>query len=345
MAVTPAFTLCIAIAAGVAALGVGLVAMPLGRALGLLDFPDETGGRKQHARVTPLVGGLGVAVIAVAAVFATLGFIPDLPPGVERHLGWLGVTVGAMFIIGVADDRFELSVRSRLGVAALVLLVVVATAPDFSLMFFRFSGERQLHMLRPFGVAFSLLCLVGLLNAVNMADGKNGIVLSLGLIWSVVLLVWLPAPMLPVMAATAAALAVLLWFNMHNRLFLGDGGSYAISALFGLLAIYAYNHDFAMIGADDVVLLFAVPVFDTMRLLVVRIMQRRSPFDGGRDHLHHYLHARVGWPRGLWIYVGLVAIPNAAAVIVPQTALGWIGITAGGYALVLHYARRPLLAG
>lgn len=335
-----AFPTLVSIAAGIAAalvaLAAGFFAMPIGTALGLLDFPDEVGGRKRHARVTPLVGGVVLAVVGIAAVVATIVLVPDLAPGVERHLAWLGVAIGAMFVIGVADDRFELSVRARLGLAALVLLLVVATAPDFGLTFIRFAGESRLHLLGPFGVVFTLFCLVGLLNAVNMADGKNGIVVSLGLIWSVVLLVRLPAPMIPVMAATASALAVLLWFNMRNRLFLGDGGSYAVSALFGLLAIYAYNHDFATIGADDVVLMFAVPIIDTVRLVVGRSLDRRSPFSGGRDHLHHYLHARIGWPRGLWIYVALVAAPNAAAVALPGTALAWFGVTAVAYALVLR---------
>lgn len=335
-------TIAAAIVAGFIAVVAGIFATPLGTTLGLLDFPDETGGRKRHARVTPLIGGLVLAVVVVAAIVATLMLTPDLAPGVERHLAWLGIAVAAMFLIGVADDRFELSIHARLGIAALVLLLVVATAPDFSLTFVRFSGQPRLHLLGPFAVGFTLLCLVGLLNAINMADGKNGIVVSLGLIWSAVLLAHLPSAMLPVTAAAAAALAVLLWFNMHNRLFLGDSGSYAISALFGLLAIYAYNHDFAVIGADDVALLFAVPVMDTVRLLVARSLERRSPFSGGRDHLHHYLHAKFGWPRGLWIYIALVAMPNAAAVVFPGTALVWLTVTTIVYVFTLHRAKRAV---
>lgn len=330
-----------ALVAALAAFVVCSFALPLGTSLGLLDFPDDSGGRKQHARVTPLVGGLVVAAVSIGAIAAMLMLPVDLGPSVERHVAWLGVAVAAMFVIGVADDRFELSVRARLGIAALVLLLVVVTAPDFALAFIHFAGQPAVRLLGLASVPFTLLCLVGLLNAVNMADGKNGIVISLGLVWSAVLLRWLPPAMGPVMAALAGALAVLLWFNMRNRLFLGDGGSYALSALFGLLAIYAYNHRFAGIGADDIVLLFAVPVLDTMRLLVARISQRRSPFHGGRDHLHHYLYARVGWPVGLVVYVMLVAIPNGGATLMPGTALPWLSATVVAYAIVLRFAQRP----
>lgn len=323
------------------AVAIGVFATPLGTRLGLLDFPDDAGGRKQHARITPLVGGLALTLVVIAAIGVTVAAGAG-GPGVERHLIWLGVAVAAMFGIGVADDRFELGITIRLVVATVVLFLVIVFAPDFGLAFVRFSPSSGLWLLGWLSLPFTLLCLIGLLNAVNMADGKNGIVVSLGLIWAAVLLLRLPAAMLPVMVAAGAALVVLWRFNMANALFLGDGGSYALSALFGLLAIYAYNHAFASIGADDIVLLFAVPVLDTIRLAVTRKLSGRSPFAGGRDHLHHYLYARLGWPRGLYVYVALAAVPNLAAVVLPGTALFWLVVTALAYALVLRSAIHPV---
>ena len=322
---------------------IGRYARPLGTSLGLLDFPDDPGGRKLHAQVTPLVGGVAVAGVTLAAILATLA-AGDLTGAVERDLAWLAGAIAAMFVIGAADDRFELSVRIRLGLATLLLLLTVWAAPDFGVIFVRFGHDPVLRMLGPWSTGFTLVCLVGLLNAVNMADGKNGIVISLALVWSTALLLRLPPTMVPVMAAAAASLAVLLGFNMRGRLFLGDGGTYALSALFGLLAIYAYNHAFATIGAEDIALLFAVPVVDTLRLVVVRLMQRRSPFAGGRDHFHHYLYARVGWPRGLYIYVAIVAVPNAAAVVLPGTGLVWLAATVLAYSAALTFVQRPAAA-
>ena len=268
--------------------------------LGLLDFPDSDGGRKRHAAITPLVGGIAIAGASVGAALLAMQMAPA--PAQAVHLAWLAGSVAAMFCIGVADDRFHLSPVLRLGAALIVLLLVTSEAPDFSLAFLRFSGQQRLWLLDSWGDGFTLLCLLGLLNAVNMADGKNGIVIGMGLIWTVVLAAHAPAAMLPVLAAAGAALAVLWGFNMKGRLFLGDGGSYAISALFGLLAIYAYNHDFEVMRADDVAVMFAIPVFDTIRLMISRVAQRRSPFEGDRDHLHHHLlcpHRVAGRPVGL----------------------------------------------
>jgi UDP-GlcNAc:undecaprenyl-phosphate/decaprenyl-phosphate GlcNAc-1-phosphate transferase len=313
-------------------------ARAIGTALHLLDYPDSNGGRKRHAEVTPLVGGIAVAAAAVGSALLALlltGAVPAL------HLAWLALAVGVMFTIGAADDRFHLSPVLRLAVAVAVLLLVLVRAPDFGLTFLRFAGQDRIWMLGDWGGAFSLLCLVGLLNAVNMADGKNGLVSGMGLIWTAVLACHVAPIMLPVLAATGAALAVTWQYNMAGRLFLGDGGSYAMSALFGLLAIHAYNHDFEAMRADDVAVLFAIPVFDTIRLMTVRLARGRSPFEGDRDHLHHHLHARLGWPRGLWVYLAMVALPNAGALLMPGTGLVWLVAAFVAYALVMATTRLP----
>jgi UDP-GlcNAc:undecaprenyl-phosphate GlcNAc-1-phosphate transferase len=327
----------------VLALGVGVFAGPLGRWLGLMDWPDDDGGRKRHARVTPLVGGLAVTLAALmgAALTGALGDMAAFDavlggPAPGRNLGWLATAVGVMFLIGASDDRFHLSPVLRLLAALVVLILVVSSAPDFALAFLHFGGGGRLFLLGSAGVGFTLLCLIGLLNAVNMADGKNGVVIGMGLIWSLVLFVHLPAPYVPVLAAVAGALLVLFGFNMAGRLFLGDGGSYALSALFGLLAVLAYNLGFETWHAGDVALLFAVPVMDTIRLMVVRLGRGQSPFEGDRDHLHHHLHARLGWPRGLMVYLALVAGPNLGALLWPGTGWMWLVLTLGLFVLVLR---------
>jgi UDP-GlcNAc:undecaprenyl-phosphate GlcNAc-1-phosphate transferase len=311
------------------ALIIGIWARPIGDRLGLLDFPDPEGGRKLHAKVTPLVGG--VAVVSAALVSGLL-LLPGLEGSSRQMLVWFLVTVIGLFLVGAMDDRFDLGARTRLAVASAFLLAAIAQVPDFSVAFLLFSGQERLLLMPPLvGVGFTLLCFVGLLNAVNMADGKNGIVIGQALIWSAILMLRLPPPVLPLMSGIAGALAVLFVFNMKGKLFLGDSGSYGLSAMFGLLAIYAWNHGFADMRADDVALIFAIPVFDTLRLIVFRASQGKSPFTPGRDHLHHYLHARWGWPRPLPWMLALVAIPNLLAVAFPGTALIWLGFTLLAY--------------
>ncbi len=325
------------------ALVVASSADAIGRRLGLLDWPDPAGGRKLHARVTPLVGGLAIMLTAVTASAVMVAAV--VPGEMRSTLLWFMATVLGTFLVGVADDRFGLSASTRLSAASVLLLAAIAQVPDFAVTFLLFTGQQTLILMPAlWGIGFTLLCFVGLINAVNMADGKNGMVIGQALIWSAVLFVRLPEPMRPLIGAVAAALAVLLVFNLRGRLFLGDSGSYCMSALFGLLAIYAWNLGFADMRADEVALIFALPVFDTLRLIVQRIARGRSPFSPGRDHLHHYLHARWGWPGPLpWVLL-LVGLPNFGALLLPGTGPFWLGATLVGYLLMLGAATGILRA-
>ncbi len=319
---------------------VGRNALRLGRLLGLLDFPDPSGGRKQHDNITPLVGGMAV-VLPVILVVGLLLLQRDVAVSVYTHLAWFAFAVTGMYLIGLTDDRFALGPKIRLALAFSVLLLLVLYAPDFGLPFLRFSGADRTWFLDDAGQGFALLCLLGLLNAVNMADGKNGLVSGICLIWSLTLLARFPAPLMPVLVATIVALAVVMYFNLRGKLFLGDGGSYALSGIFGLLAIYIYNHEFAVVRADHIAVLFAIPVFDTIRLMTVRIRRGQSPFAGDRTHLHHYLALRWGWPnKGLYIYLSLVAVPNVLTLVWPDLGLVWLVAALVAYVLVLTNAQR-----
>ena len=319
---------------------IGACADRIGRWFGLLDFPDPSGGRKRHDRITPLVGGLAIVAAVLSVTIARLTDAATAD-AVRTHLAWFAFAVAGMYLIGLTDDRFALGPKIRLALGFVVLLLVVLYAPDFGLPFLRFTGSERTWFLDDAGQGFALLCLVGLLNAVNMADGKNGLVIGICLIWSLTLLPHCPEPLLPVLVATIVALTVMLFFNLSGRLFLGDGGSYALSGIFGLLAIYIYNHEFAQLRADHIAVLFAIPVFDTIRLMSARLRRGQSPFAGDRDHLHHHLAQRWGWPnKGLFIYLALVAVPNLLTLLLPAHAPVWLLLSFVGYAAVLLQASR-----
>jgi UDP-GlcNAc:undecaprenyl-phosphate/decaprenyl-phosphate GlcNAc-1-phosphate transferase len=168
-------------------------------------------------------------------------------------------------------------------------------------------------------IIFTMICCVGLVNAVNMADGKNGLVIGLCLGWLALLGSRAPTALLPVIGLLGVSLTVLLFFNLRGKLFLGDGGAYGLSSAIGLLAIMIYNsagpHTVRAISADELMLLFAVPVIDSFRLTFVRMRQGRSPMSADRDHLHHHLQARFGWPAGLIVYLLIALLPAAMVML------------------------------
>lgn len=304
-------------AAALAAILLCLNAQRICSSLNLMDIPV---GRKKHAAPTPLMGGI---VLLIA--FVPVALICIVTFASERWLGslliWLG-SVSVMALVGLGDDRHSLSPRLRLIISFGVFAAAAALDPTFMVRVLDFNVPPLTLGLGTWWLAiiFTVICSVGLLNAVNMADGKNGLVLGLSLGWLAILAARSVGPLLPLIGLFAGVLMVLFVFNIRGRLFLGDGGAYAIATAIGLLAITVYNtpgtHTLRAISADELVLLFAVPVSDSFRLTFKRLMQGRSPMSADRDHLHHHLQERFPWHIGLMVYWAMALFPAFFLMVV-----------------------------
>lgn len=301
--------------------------------LGVMDHPD--GDRKLHVRATPLVGGFAVLLPTVVMAL-WLAATTDLGPL------FVGLAAAAALFAGIGflDDRRHIRPSVRLVLAILIGIGVLTGIPGFAVEFFRFTFHPRALFLEFWAAPFTLLCLVGLVNALNMADGKNGLLIGMCLVWSGLLALYAPPPLLPLILALAAALAVALVFNLAGRVFLGDAGSHGLAVLFGLAAIYVHGVHFETLPADVVVLWFLVPVVDCLRLMVSRIMRGQSPFRPDRNHLHHILHAVMPWRYGLVVYLALVGAPGLLAWHEPQLTVLWAIAALGLYAILLGQRHR-----
>ncbi|MDA1099344.1 MAG: MraY family glycosyltransferase [Proteobacteria bacterium] len=318
---------------------ISVFARPLGEWLGVLDAPD--GKRKLHPTITPLAGGLAIGLPALLALLygaLTTVFLP------------LYLTVAAAglacLLLGLLDDRAHIRPIYRLLLSLLMALAVLEVVPDLMVTFLRFSFLGQVIFLEQFALVFTAICIVGLQNAVNMADGKNGLVIGLCLFWCLELLLFAPDHMRLVLLSLAASLVVTLAFNLRGRLFLGDSGSYFLSFTFALLAVYVYDIAFTALPADLMVLWFLIPVLDCLRVMAVRVARGRSPFASDRNHLHHMLYRRMPWRWGLLVYLGLAGVPGLLASFAPGTALAWGIAAVCCYAVIVAWpSRRSQTAG
>jgi len=313
-------------------LTVCLKAEAIGRALGIMDVPDPE-GRKRHRQATPLVGGLAVILPVIATALYNSG-----ATGIPIFHAY-ALVLGGGLILGLLDDRNHLPPSFRLGAAAIVAMVGIWMFPAFEIQFLRFTFLDVPIFTDGWGLPFTVLCLVGLQNAVNMADGKNGLVIGLSFIWGVILCFYAPVHLYPLLATLLAGLAITLAFNLQSKLFLGDAGAYALSLAVGLLALYIYNVSFVSVPADMVALWFLIPVVDCVRLMARRMMQKRSPFSPDREHLHHILLRFMGWDKALIAYLSIVFIPCLLAMWLPQLTLLWAGLVMTVYVMVLGAAR------
>jgi UDP-GlcNAc:undecaprenyl-phosphate/decaprenyl-phosphate GlcNAc-1-phosphate transferase len=304
----------------------------MGRALGVIDYPD--GGRKSHARPTPMVGGIALMVplLLVALVEAnwSSGHI---------EIFTMLLLIGAGFLLlGLHDDRHHIKPGLRLLVSAALFGAVALLEPGLVLTELDLGGP----VLIPLGVfafPFTILCLVGLQNAINMADGMNGLLIGLSMFWVASLLKYAPDFLSLFLMLMLLGLAILLLYNLAGALFLGDAGSYAIGGTVGILMIYVYQSAGGALPMLTVVLWLLVPVIDCLRVMVMRLLHRRSPFEPDKNHLHHRLARHWRWPVCLVIYLALVVIPGSIGTLAPGLSLAMIVLSLSCYGGLLLITR------
>jgi UDP-GlcNAc:undecaprenyl-phosphate GlcNAc-1-phosphate transferase len=164
---------------------------------------------------------------------------------------------------------------------------------------------------------------------VNMADGQNGIVPGMFVVWSVCLLLVGDANVKPLVEVLCGVSLVVLMFNLRGTLFLGDCGTYGVTFVLGLATMFVYAT--GKVSIETIAVWFFVPVVDCLRLLITRPLRGRSPMQADHDHFHHRLQEEFGPRYGLVAYVGVVALSSVTAALEPHLALVCIVILTAFY--------------
>lgn len=267
-----------------------LVLIRLAPRLALLDHPDW---RKQHSDATPLVGG--VAMFLALVLSASL-FLPSSSQQIEFL-----ILSSSIVLIGVLDDRFGLKALPRLGFQILLVIGMVHwTGVQLSdLGALTFSGNIKLGVL---ALPMTIIGTVGMINAVNFSDGLDGLaagMVSIALFF--LLLFSLMAGSGPISLVLLLSCGVLLGFWVMNSryfrrkkaaVFMGDAGSMFLGFMLAWYFISLSQGEGRILSPVTALWIFALPLFDTVGIMLRRIVRRRSPFAADREHLHHiFLHA------------------------------------------------------
>lgn len=312
---------------------------PIGRGLFLVDHPGGLFGRKRHRAPTPLVGGFAVIPVSLGAMLFLAAGTPAFAP-----FAALAAVTGGMLLLGILDDRLDLPARPRLLYSALFIVIAVAVFPEFRMRELVFAFlDAPLEIGAVGGGLLTVIAILGFQNAVNMADGRNGLVIGLCLVWSLLLLPVAPPVVQQTLLVLASGLAAVFAFNIRGKLFLGDSGSYSVSVLLAFLSLYSFNAAPAGLPSSDMlVLFFWIPTLDTLRLIWMRLARNRTPFQPDRRHLHHFLGDVMPWSAGLALYLGLVMVPGALALAVPALAPPMLLASTAAYSAVLVLCARKL---
>jgi UDP-GlcNAc:undecaprenyl-phosphate GlcNAc-1-phosphate transferase len=284
------------------------------------------------------VGGIALMVpLVLVALAESLWYGSSGSVFLILAIGGLG-----FLLLGWYDDRDHVPPLVRLLVSASLCGALVLLQPDLVLAEIELSPDHVV-ALGIIAVPFTIVCLVGLQNSINMADGMNGLVIGLAAFWTGCLMFYAPDQLQLYLRFMLLGLLLLLPFNMRDSLFLGDAGSYSIGATIGLLMIYCFNVPGSQLPMLTVVLWLFVPVADTLRVMITRVMNDRSPMLGDKNHLHHRLKRRWDATQSLVIYLGLAGVPSLVAAIWPVTTELMLTLVVAGYGGVLWLTRRNVV--
>lgn len=309
---------------------------PLAGVIGLLDSP---GVRKHHKGMVPLVGGLAVFFSFCISLF----FFGLFESSVFPLLSALLVVV----VLGVTDDYMGLNFKLRLIIQLLIasLLVFFSGAELNSVGNILGIGELPLGY---FVVPFTMFAIIGNINAFNMIDGIDGLSACLAIVALFSLYLSgnneLSEGHYPVLMTLIASLSAFLLINLFSRkkVFMGDSGSMLIGLVVAYFVIIFSQE--GRVNAVTCLWVIAIPIMDTICIMIRRVKKGQSPFLADREHLHHiFLRAGYSDKQALVIIVMIASILAAIGLLadkyqVPEwfMFLSYLIIFAGYYQLIQH---------
>lgn len=257
----------------------------------IVDNPDS---RKLQRIPVPVMGGMVVYAGIIAGSLALLPFLQQIT------LHWIVLGMTLMLVVGIWDDIHNLSAKVRfLMEFVLVGLFMLQTGIYIN----DFHGLFGVNVLSDWlAIPLSLVAGVGIINAVNLIDGVDGYSAGFGMLVCACFAVLFTTIWRPVWVFLAfIVFASLLPFFMHNvfgkktKMFFGDGGTLMLGTLlafyvFGVLWERSRCNILEQRNVGLVALMMAIlciPVFDTLRVMTMRMLRGRSPFKPDKTHLHH----------------------------------------------------------
>lgn len=258
---------------------------------------DNPNFRKLQKTPVPVLGGMSVFLSFIVGLFFCNIFHPT------DRLYVVIAAISIMFFLGFFDDLLDISYRMKFVVQFGVVFMLWTFGYRVDTLVGLF-GITEIPMF--WSLVISLLAGVGLMNSLNMVDGVDGLASGLGIITSSICGAYFITHHDPLFAMLsivfAGALIPFFFCNVFSRkykMFIGDAGSLIMGTLayvFTCRVIHTPHLDWndqycvAMMFA-----IYALPVFDTLRVMAVRLAHGNSPFKPDRTHLHH-MFVDLGYP-------------------------------------------------
>jgi UDP-N-acetylmuramyl pentapeptide phosphotransferase/UDP-N-acetylglucosamine-1-phosphate transferase len=261
---------------------------------------DEPGRRKSHHKAIPNLGGIAI----FAGIMIALGLFADFTRAIEFRL--LMVSMVITFFIGIKDDILIIAANKKLSGEIIATFIIVLLG---DVRFTNLHGFLGIHEI-PYVVSLLLnsFVFIVIINSFNLIDGIDGLASAIGIIITLFFGTWFyligNIEYAVLSASVTGAFSAFFYFNVYgnkNKIFMGDTGSLLLGMVMSIIVVKfneinsVYQGAYAIKSAPAVSFgILIVPLFDTLRVFIIRVLRGQSPFRPDKNHLHHKL-LRIGY--------------------------------------------------
>lgn len=258
-----------------------------------LKWFDTQGTHKIHSDFVPSMGGVAILLGSI------LSLLMGLPLQQWITLKFFFISVALMFLIGLRDDVLALTPRQKLFSQFLPVFVLVVLDNVTVNSFYEMNDGGAFPI--PVAYALSFFIVIIITNAYNLIDGIDGLAGSLGFIILLSFGIWFylaDQSFLSLIALCfAGAIFAFLLFNWQpSSIFMGDTGALMVGLILSYFAIRFINFNFQLpeghiakfsASISTAVCVLIIPIFDTLRVIIIRLRRMQSPFHADHNHIHH----------------------------------------------------------
>ena len=255
--------------------------------INIFDYPNK---KKIHSKKISSLGGviflLNIIIYLIYVYIyqpTSFGNIFGFSSDISNFIFIISILF--LFFLGIIDDKIDLPASIRFLILVIIIGINLSINQQINISTIKLSFYDPF-LINNYSFFWTLLCFLLLINAFNFFDGIN-LQIS-GLIFAFCLFFIIKNIFYNFFIAIIIVNLFFIYLNYKSKTFLGNNGSFFLPFLFGALFISAYNNS-NEIYSDEIVILMLIPGMDLLRLFFQRILKKKNPFKGDKEHIHHYL--------------------------------------------------------
>lgn len=252
-------------------------------------FTDKVNHRSSHSVTATRSGGL--VIYSILLLYSSYLYFK----GVQPYDFSIFIPISFLFITGLYDDIYRVDFELKFLLQLIVAKVLIDQGYVFNEI--NINGIINFTFNRFFAQFFSIIFFVSIFNAYNFIDGIDGNI-HLESIKSLMIILFLSSTSFLFYKIIIFCLIILiinLFFNLKKRkkVFMGDSGSLLISALIIIFSFDATTNKVQGVFNPYILIIFIYPVIDLIRVVIIRLINKKSPFLADTNHIHHKINSKV----------------------------------------------------